>query len=104
MLEIPNAEYDSYSGEMAKAPYICVYSDGKLIGGTEPDGSTPILSAGPGDVNKDGKINAADLTALQKYLVKKITKLADKAAADLDSNKKLNIFDVIILRRILLSK
>lgn len=104
MLEISNSEYDGYNGEMAKAPYICVYSDGKLIGGTEPDGSTPILSAGPGDVNKDAEINLADLTALQKYLVKKTTTLADKSAADLDSNKKLNIFDAIILRRILMLK
>ncbi len=104
MLEIPNGEYDGYSGEMAIAPYICVYSGDRLIGGTEPDGSTPILSAGPGDVNKDAEITLADITALQKYLVKKTTKLKDIEAADVDLNGKINVFDAIALKRIIISK
>lgn len=104
MLEVPNGEYDGYSGEMQKAPYICVYSGGKLIGGTEPDGSTPILSAGLGDVNKSGDITSADLVMLQKFLVKKIKMVTDAKAADMDSNKKVNIFDAIALKRMLISK
>ena len=74
MLKIDNSEYNGYSGEMQKAPNICVYSNGVLIGGTEPDGTTPIVSAGAGDLNKDGKITVADIVLLQKYLVKRMQK------------------------------
>lgn len=104
MLEISSGEYDGYSGEMAKAPYICVYSGDRLIGGTEPDGSTPVLSAGPGDVNMDAEITLVDLTSLQKYLVKKVKTLKDLTAADVDSNGKINIFDVNVLKVKLLNK
>ena len=41
MLEVDSGSYNGYSGEMQKAPNICVYSNGVLIGGTEPDGTTP---------------------------------------------------------------
>ncbi|MBQ8435647.1 MAG: dockerin type I repeat-containing protein, partial [Oscillospiraceae bacterium] len=102
MLELSNGEYDGYSGEMAKAPYICVYSGDRLIGGTEPDGTVPNWSAGPGDVNMDAEITLADYTALRKYLIKKSKKLTDEKAADIDSNGKINIFDAVMLKRILI--
>ena len=31
---------DAFTGVTEETPYICVYSDGKLVGGIEPDGST----------------------------------------------------------------
>jgi len=99
MLEIDNGEYDGYAGEMAKAPYICVYSGDRLIGGTEPDGTTPNWSAGKGDVNMDAEITLADLTALKKYLIKKSKKLTDSAAADVNADGKINGFDAVALTR-----
>lgn len=74
---------------MQKAPNICVYSNGVLIGGTEPDGTTPIVSAGAGDLNKDGKITVADIVLLQKYLVKKDAEISDKSAQMLIRTAKL---------------
>lgn len=101
MLKIDSSSYNGYSGEMQKAPNICVYSNGTLIGGTEPDGSTPIVSAGVGDLNKDGKITVSDIVLLQKFLVKKDVEIADKNAADVDKNGKVNIFDAIKLIRMI---
>ena len=103
MLKIDNSEYNGYSGEMQKAPNICVYSNGVLIGGTEPDGITPIVSAGAGDLNKDGKITVADIVLLQKYLVKKDAEISDKSAADVDKNGKVNIFDAVKLKRMIIN-
>ena len=103
MLKIDNSEYNGYSGEMQKAPNICVYSNGVLIGGTEPDGTTPIVSAGAGDLNKDGKITVADIVLLQKYLVKKDAEISDKSAADVDKNGKVNIFDAVKLKRMIIN-
>ena len=99
MLEISNDEYDGYAGEMAKAPYICVYSGDRLIGGTEPDGTTPDWSAGAGDVNMDAEITLADLTALKKFLIKKSKKLTDWTASDVNSDGKINTFDAVTLTR-----
>lgn len=103
MLKIDSSSYNGYSGEMQKAPNICVYSNGVLIGGTEPDGTTPIVSAGVGDLNKDGKITIADIVLLQKFLVNEDVEIADKTAADVDKNGKVNIFDAIKLKRMIIS-
>ncbi len=95
-LEDIGPDYDTIVGgvELAKkCDNICVYADGKLVGGTEPDGTTPakvytiaqlvrlqnaILGAKPFasaelaaqfDFNGDGKINAFDCTTLRKLLL-----------------------------------
>lgn len=102
MLKIDSSSYNGYSGEMQKAPNICVYSNGVLIGGTEPDGTVPIVSAGVGDLNKDGKITVSDIVLLQKFLVKQNVEIADKTAADVDKNGKVNIFDAIKLKRMII--
>jgi hypothetical protein len=47
MLEIDQSSYNGYQGEMQIAPNMCVYSDGVLIGGTEPDGTTPVVPTEP---------------------------------------------------------
>lgn len=103
MLKVDSSEYNGYSGEMQKAPNICIYSSDVLIGGTEPDGTTPIVSAGAGDLNKDGKITVSDIVLLQKYLVKEDAEISDKSAADVDNNGKVNIFDAVKLKRMIIS-
>lgn len=52
-----------------------------------------------GDVDKNGKIELADLVLLHKYLTKK-SELSDEqfAAADMNQDGKVNIFDAIELR------
>ena len=56
-----------------------------------------------GDVNRDGKINAKDVTALMKYLVGVTVKDFDPDAADYDGNGKLNAKDVTALMKYLVS-
>ena len=94
-------ESNFYTGSPEKAGNICVYSDGVLVGGTEPDGTTPSVSKA-GDINQDGSVNTADLVLLQKYLVKKADKVSDLNAADVDENGKINIFDAVKLRRVIM--
>ena len=94
-------ESNFYTGSPEKAGNICVYSDGVLVGGTEPDGTTPSVSKA-GDINQDGLVNTADLVLLQKYLVKKADKVSDLNAADVDENGKINIFDAVKLRRVIM--
>ena len=85
---------------------ITVYQDGVLIYGTEPDGTTPSETTESsdkileGDVNVDGSVTLADLTALNKYLVKK-SQLKAQALANADMNKDnaVNIFDSVELRK-----
>lgn len=56
-----------------------------------------------GDVNTDGEINVSDLIVLQKYLLKKGGILPEQTYyADMDNNNRLNIFDSIQLKRLLI--
>jgi len=52
-----------------------------------------------GDVNRDGKLSADDVTALRNYLVKNEVEI-DTAAADVNSDGKLNGKDVVLLGRL----
>lgn len=55
-----------------------------------------------GDINMDGNINITDLTILHKYLLKKGDILEEQVYyADMDNNNKLNVFDSILLKRLL---
>ena len=97
---------DLLDGESVVTDKITVYQDGVLIYGTEPDGTTPSETTEPsdkileGDVNVDGSVTLADLTALNKYLVKK-SQLKAQALANADMNKDnaVNIFDSVELRK-----
>jgi len=62
------------------------------------------VKAPDGDVNADGEFNMADLVLLQKWLLgAPDTKLDDWKAADLCSDNKLDIFDLICMRKKLIS-
>ena len=51
-----------------------------------------------GDVNNDGNFDAADLVALNKYiLIGNI--IANWRAGDFDKNERLNIYDVCLMRK-----
>ncbi len=52
-----------------------------------------------GDLNADGEVNTADVVLLQKFLCRKVKTLAFLSAADMDSNNKINVFDLIALKR-----
>lgn len=58
-----------------------------------------------GDVNADGALTVADVVALQKWLlaVPDVT-LADWKAGDLCEDNKLNVFDLCIMKRMLIAQ
>ena len=89
-------DYDNIVGgvELAeKCENVCVYADGKLVGGTEPDGTQPA---------KVYKI--AQLVRLHKML-HGTSPFTDKDSAmqfDFNSDSKVDIYDEIILRKLIL--
>lgn len=57
-----------------------------------------------GDVNADGEFNISDVVLMQKWLLAlPDTALADWKAADLCNDDKLNVFDLCLMKRELLS-
>ncbi|NLD45683.1 MAG: glycoside hydrolase, partial [Clostridiaceae bacterium] len=117
-------EEDNWTGTPEKTDNICVYDDGVLVGGIEPDGTKPqIPSPSPsssiaptptikpsqtpefthGDLNDDGKINSTDYALLKRFILGTITEFsAPDEAADLNGDKKINSTDYTILKRYLL--
>ena len=64
-----------------------------------------ISAQGKGDVNADGAFNTADVVLLQKWLLAvPDTELADWQAADLYQDGRLNVFDLCLMKRELLSR
>lgn len=64
------------------------------------DATRPESAAG--DVNGDGEFSIADVVLLQKWLLGvKGTHIADWKAADLCANDRLDVFDLIIMKRAL---
>jgi hypothetical protein len=87
---------NTYSdGSETRNDYICVYSDGVLIGGIEPDGTTVSQTDTSeettetellyGDVNVDGTVNILDVIALGKNLLGDYT-LSDQGRINADVN------------------
>lgn len=55
-----------------------------------------------GDVDGSGTVDAKDVKALQNYLIRKTSTLANAEAADLDGNGVINAMDMALLKRSLL--
>lgn len=66
---------------------------------TQPVTEPPVTQKG--DVNKDGKVNAADLVTMQKFLLG-AGELKESSAGDLDSDGAVTAFDLVFLRRLIL--
>ncbi|MBO4813468.1 MAG: dockerin type I repeat-containing protein [Muribaculaceae bacterium] len=65
---------------------------------TQGDTTTPVLLKG--DVNRDGKVNVSDVTALINMILGVITK--DEESADVNKDGKINVSDVTALVNIIL--
>jgi hypothetical protein len=77
-----------------KCDYVCVYADGVLVGGTEPDGTQP-----------KKVYNAAQVLRLVQHLYGKKELSEDaKMMFDFNSDKKVNIKDLILLKELVLGK
>ncbi len=68
---------------------------------TEPEPTTePEPQKVTGDVNADGELTAADAVMLSKWLIR-AGDLADPEAADADGSSRINVTDLIIIKRLL---
>ena len=62
------------------------------------------ISLLPGDVNNDGYMNIADVVSLQNFLLGRTKTLDNWKNADLCEDNRLNGFDMILMRRLLIEK
>jgi len=127
-----SVEDDNWKGTPVKTDYICVYDDGVLVGGIEPDGSTPskdpVSTSEPtstptsnpvtptptsvsdvvvGDVTGDGDVNSIDFGYFRMYLLGKIDDFPtenDEKAADVNGDGNVNSLDFGYFRKFLLGK
>jgi hypothetical protein len=74
-----------------------------IIGIQPPEGWTPPVQTLIGDVNKDGSVSIADVTALIDYLLNGDDSLIDINAADVNGNDGITIADVTALIDMLLN-
>ena len=57
-----------------------------------------------GDVNNDGEFSIADIVAFQKWLLAASdAELANWKAADLCEDDKLDVFDLVLMRRLIIN-
>jgi len=110
-------EKDNYTGKTVKTDNICVYDNGVLVGGTEPDGtkpevpstspsstntSTPIPSVSPSkkpspDLNGDKVVNMQDVMLIAVAFNSVVGDEKYKKEYDLNSDGAINMADVIII-------
>ncbi len=93
-----------YSKAMKSGEKITLGTDGGLVESVNyvvfaKEGTVAIQ----GDVNMDGKFDIADVVLVQKWLLAvPDTKLANWKAADLCEDDKLNVFDLCLMKRVLI--
>ncbi|MBE6844822.1 MAG: hypothetical protein E7508_03785, partial [Ruminococcus sp.] len=81
--------------------HITMYVDNVLVWGTEPNGKTAgDISKLRGDADTDGDFDLTDIALVGKYLINESD--LNKTGAencDMNTDKKLNVFDWIIMKR-----
>ncbi len=93
--------------EMPPDSYIEICHDGyhfNTLGIYISDENGDINEGFKGDVNKDSNINIADLVVLQKWLVGNGDSLDCWQLADICDDNQLDVFDMVMLRKLLIEK
>jgi hypothetical protein len=99
-------EENPFLGTVERTDYICVYRDGVLYGGTEPDGTTPSIGEDndkkeyeKGDLNLDGVVDLTDLSILAIRLLED-TELDENQlyAADVTEDGDIDLRDLASLK------
>lgn len=102
-----NTELLENVGEYVVSDYITVYNSGKLIYGTEPDGTSAETPSDPveptllyGDANGDGIVNSIDATIVTRAALGAF-ELSDEAQlrCDVNGDGKVNSIDATIITR-----
>lgn len=89
----------SATGTCTEAPNFCVYSNGVLVGGIEPDGTTPDA----GTSEPEYKLNDL-MTMLSHILGKSEIAKNDFDKYDANNDSKIDSVDMAIVKRMILSK
>ncbi|MBN2737384.1 MAG: glycoside hydrolase family 9 protein [Spirochaetales bacterium] len=109
-------ELDAWKGVVAKHDKMCIYDKGVLVGGIEPDGTTPDVPtptpegtetpATPtpgafqlGDVNHDSKINIVDALLIANHYVGMNPDNFYAEQADTNCDGSVNIVDALLTAR-----
>lgn len=97
-------EENPFLGTVERNDHICVYNDGVLVGGIEPDGSVPVVTTTTevvdkniiyGDLNGDTIVEMTDLTILSQYLLGDIELNEDQLlAADVTGDGDVLLSDL----------
>lgn len=102
-----NIEESNWTGKPMKTDYICVYDNGVLVGGIEPDGTTPKdpVTIKKGDLNNDSEIDALDLSLLKLHILQSKLLTGDALkAADLNADNSVDSLDYMLLKKSILEK
>ena len=105
-------ETDAFKGTPEVAPYICIYDNGVLVGGTEPDGTVPEVVTQTPKPTESTVTTTPKTTTTKNTTTAKITTTPDNTTTkstpddirygDLDSNGKVEITDLTMLSQYLL--
>ena len=110
------------TGNEVRTDNICVYNDGVLVGGIEPDGTKPVQSEKPttepttepttkptqsdivyGDANCDGKVDISDAVLVKCYLINsKKYSLTESGLANADvqgTGNGVNAQDAVVIQK-----
>lgn len=93
--------------EMPSDSYIEICHNGyhfKTLGIFISDENGDVDEGFKGDVNKDGRINIADLVVLQKWLVGNGESLDCWQLADICDDNQIDVFDMVMLRKLITEK
>lgn len=96
----PGGHYDRDNCKMTDQELKKLFND---ITGFVPSETTTIPRIINGAVNKDGKTDVADLVAMQQFLLGN-GQLPDWQSADMNDDKIINVFDLVLLRKLLITK
>ena len=96
----PGGHYDRENCRLADQELKKLFNE---ITGFVPSEMTSLSQTQTGDANKDGKTDVADLVTVQQFLLGN-GQLADWQAADLNDDKIINVFDLVLLRKLLINK
>ena len=95
-------EENPFLGTVERTDYICVYNDGVLVGGIEPDGSVPVVTepavTTATEKTTTTKISQKPVTTAKTTTSKKYPTEPDKLApGDVNGDKKVDISDLTLL-------
>lgn len=102
-----HGEYIISCFEMSPDSYLEIYDKRyypEILGTYISDENGNINEVFKGDVNKDGKVNIADLVILQKWILGHDDDLGCWQLADICDDDQIDAFDIVMLRKLLIEK